>query len=98
MGSASTASIRNTSVRGGAYVRKDFFGKYPELLELVEDMTDEQIRANPARRPRSGKVYNAYKRAVETKAAHGDSGEDDQGLRPWRRRRGTATSRTSRRS
>ena len=56
---------QNFAVRGGAYVRKDFFGKYPELLELVADLTDDQL----ARLPRGGhdpvKVYNAYKRAVE---------------------------------
>ena len=40
--------------KGGAYIRKDFFGKYPELLELVEDMTDEQIAQPASRRPRSG--------------------------------------------
>ncbi|QTD43802.1 pyruvate dehydrogenase (acetyl-transferring), homodimeric type [Ottowia testudinis] len=27
----------------GAYVRKHFFGKYPETLKLVEHMTDEEI-------------------------------------------------------
>ena len=27
----------------GAYVRKHFFGKYPELLELVANMTDDDI-------------------------------------------------------
>ena len=51
--------------RGGAYVRKEFFGKYPELLKLVEHLSDEQI----GRLRRGGhdpvKVYNAYKRAVE---------------------------------
>ncbi len=31
--------------KGGAYLRKHFFGKYPELLELVKDMTDEQLGA-----------------------------------------------------
>ncbi|MGE5570409.1 MAG: pyruvate dehydrogenase (acetyl-transferring), homodimeric type [Rhodospirillales bacterium] len=55
------------AARDGAYVRKEFFGKYPELLELVADMTDEQL----ARLRRGGhdpqKVYNAYKRAVEHK-------------------------------
>lgn len=55
---------QNYKARGGAYVRKEFFGKYPELLELVKDMTDEQI----AKLPRGGhdplKVYNAYMRAV----------------------------------
>ena len=29
--------------KGGAYVRKEFFGRYPETAALVEDMTDEQI-------------------------------------------------------
>ena len=29
--------------KGGAYVRKEFFGRYPETAKLVEDMTDEQI-------------------------------------------------------
>ena len=29
--------------KGGAYVRKEFFGRYPETAKLVEDMTDEQM-------------------------------------------------------
>jgi pyruvate dehydrogenase E1 component len=53
--------------KGGAYLRQHFFGKYPELLELVKDYTDEQL----GRLHRGGhdplKVYNAYKRAVEHK-------------------------------
>jgi pyruvate dehydrogenase E1 component len=56
---------QNFKARGGAYVRKEFFGKYPELLELVEDKSDDEL----ARLARGGhdpaKVYNAYKRAVE---------------------------------
>jgi pyruvate dehydrogenase E1 component len=51
--------------KDGAYIRKEFFGKYPETLALVEDMTDEQI----FRLPRGGldpqKVYNAYYQAVQ---------------------------------
>ncbi|MDQ2711002.1 MAG: pyruvate dehydrogenase (acetyl-transferring), homodimeric type [Acidobacteriota bacterium] len=58
---------QNFKARGGAYTRKEFFGKYPELLKLVEDKTDEQI----AKLPRGGhdpvKMYNAYKRANEHK-------------------------------
>jgi len=50
---------------GGEVVRKEFFGEYPELLEMVEDFSDEQI----ARLRRGGhdpqKVYNAYIQAVE---------------------------------
>ena len=29
--------------RDGAYVREHFFGKYPELLDMVADMTDDDI-------------------------------------------------------
>jgi pyruvate dehydrogenase E1 component len=56
---------QNLAVKGGSYVRKEFFGKYPELVELVKDLSDDQL----ARLPRGGhdplKVYNAYRRAVE---------------------------------
>jgi len=31
-------------VEDGAYVREKFFGKYPELLKLVENHTDESLR------------------------------------------------------
>ena len=51
--------------RDGAYVRKHFFGKYPELAEMVANMTDDDIwRLN-----RGGhdphKVYAAYAAAVK---------------------------------
>ncbi len=53
--------------KGGAYTREYFFGKYPELKEMVADMSDEDIwRLN-----RGGhdphKVYAAYAEAVEHK-------------------------------
>jgi pyruvate dehydrogenase E1 component len=51
--------------KGGEYIRREFFGKYPELLALVSDMSDDELH----RLSRGGhdpqKVYNAYKRAVE---------------------------------
>jgi pyruvate dehydrogenase E1 component len=51
-------------VRGGAYTREHFFGKYPELAEMVATMGDDDIwRLN-----RGGhdphKVYAAYAEAV----------------------------------
>src|SRR5580698_4684266 len=49
----------------GAYVRKEFFGKYPELLKLVEHMTDDEIWALRRGGHDPIKVYNAYKRAVD---------------------------------
>ena len=53
--------------KGGAYVRQEFFGKYPELLELVSDMTDDEIFALHRGGHDPAKVYNAYKRAIEHK-------------------------------
>jgi pyruvate dehydrogenase E1 component len=51
--------------KGGAYVRKEFFGRYPETAKLVEDMTDEQIGNLHRGGHDAYKVYNAYKAAVE---------------------------------
>ena len=51
--------------KGGAYVRQEFFGKYPALLELVKDMTNDEIYALHRGGHDPAKVYNAYKRAVE---------------------------------
>jgi len=53
--------------KGGKYVRDKFFGKYPELKQLVSNLTDEDIwRLN-----RGGhdphKVYAAYDAAVKHK-------------------------------
>src|SRR5690606_30175571 len=53
------------TVESGDYIRKDFFGKDPRLLKLVEHLSDEQLQ----RLRRGGhdpeKVYAAYKAAVE---------------------------------
>jgi len=49
----------------GAYLRKEFFGKYPELLALVEDMTDDELWNLRRGGHDPIKVYNAYKRAAE---------------------------------
>ena len=53
------------SVEPGSYTRKHFFGKYPELLELVSHLTDEQIHKLLRGGHDSRKVYAAYKAAVE---------------------------------
>jgi pyruvate dehydrogenase E1 component len=52
------------SVEPGSYTRKHFFGKYPELLELVNHLTDEQISKllRGGHDPR--KMYAAYQAAV----------------------------------
>lgn len=58
---------QNFKAKGGAYTRDNFFGKYPELKEMVANMSDDDIwRLN-----RGGhdpvKVYAAYDKAVKTK-------------------------------
>src|SRR5207247_1504925 len=55
------------SVEPGSYTRKHFFGKYPELLELVNHLSDEQIHKLLRGGHDSRKVYAAYKAAVEHK-------------------------------
>ena len=51
--------------QSGAYVREHFFGKYPELLELVADLSDDEIWALH-RGATIRKVYAAYHQAVHT--------------------------------
>ncbi|HEY3762360.1 MAG TPA: pyruvate dehydrogenase (acetyl-transferring), homodimeric type [Verrucomicrobiae bacterium] len=55
------------SVEPGSYTRKHFFGKYPELLELVNHLTDDQIRKLLRGGHDTRKVYTAYKAAFEHK-------------------------------
>jgi pyruvate dehydrogenase E1 component len=55
------------SVEPGSYTRKHFFGKYPELLRLVDHLTDDQIRKLLRGGHDTRKVYAAYKAAVEHK-------------------------------
>ena len=67
MDEAVDGEYQNYKSHDGGYTRKHFFGKYPELLKLVEDMTDEDIfRLN-----RGGhdpyKVYAAYAAASKHK-------------------------------
>lgn len=53
--------------KDGAYVRKHFFGKYPETAALVADMTDEEIFALKRGGHEPSKIYAAFKNAQDTK-------------------------------
>ncbi len=53
--------------KDGAFLRSHFFGKYPELLELVKDYSDEQLLRLHRGGHDPAKIYNAYKRAMEHK-------------------------------
>ncbi len=46
--------------KDGAYVRKHFFGKYPELLAMVEHMTDDEIYGLDRGGHDPYKVFQAY--------------------------------------
>jgi pyruvate dehydrogenase E1 component len=52
--------------KDGAYVREKFFGKYPELLEMVAGMTDDEIWALNRGGHDANKIYAAYSAAVRT--------------------------------
>ncbi|MBV9092567.1 MAG: pyruvate dehydrogenase (acetyl-transferring), homodimeric type [Streptosporangiaceae bacterium] len=51
--------------KNGAYVRQHFFARYPELLDMVADMSDEEIWALNRGGHDPVKVYAAYRAAVE---------------------------------
>ena len=53
--------------KGGAYVREKFFGKYPELKDLVANMTDADIWKLNRGGHDPHKVYSAYHAAVQCK-------------------------------
>ncbi|RMF62181.1 MAG: pyruvate dehydrogenase (acetyl-transferring), homodimeric type [Calditrichaeota bacterium] len=55
------------TVESGDYIRRDFFGKYPELLKMVENYTDHQLQKLRRGGHDPEKVYAAYKAAVEHK-------------------------------
>ncbi|HWB98091.1 MAG TPA: pyruvate dehydrogenase (acetyl-transferring), homodimeric type [Bryobacteraceae bacterium] len=52
--------------KDGSYFRQHFFGKYPELLDLVSHLSDEHLLKLRRGGHDPQKVYNAYKAAVET--------------------------------
>ena len=64
MDEAVDGEYQNFKAKGGAYTREHFFGKYPELKEMVANMSDQDIwRLN-----RGGhdphKIFAAYHQAV----------------------------------
>ncbi|MSR65783.1 MAG: pyruvate dehydrogenase (acetyl-transferring), homodimeric type [Pedosphaera sp.] len=54
-------------VEPGSYVRKHFFGRYPELLKLVTHLTDAQLHKLMRGGHDTRKMYAAYKAATEHK-------------------------------
>jgi len=56
-------------VESGKYIREHFFGTDPRLLELVKDLSDEQLEKLKRGGHDSEKVYAAYKNAIENKGS-----------------------------
>ncbi|MHB2150578.1 pyruvate dehydrogenase (acetyl-transferring), homodimeric type [Calditrichota bacterium LG25] len=69
MGEVVDGEYQNYVVRGGAYLRKHFWGKYPQLLKLVEHLSDEQLAKLRLGGHDPEKVYAAYQAAVNHKGA-----------------------------
>ncbi len=69
MEEAVDGEYQNYAVRPGSWTREQFFGKYPELLKLVEGLTDEQIKKLRRGGHDPVKVYAAYREAVEHKGS-----------------------------
>jgi pyruvate dehydrogenase E1 component len=67
MGEVVDGEYQRLSVSDGAYLRQHFFGKYPELLDLVKHLSDDQLKKLKLGGHDPEKVYNAYKAATETK-------------------------------
>jgi pyruvate dehydrogenase E1 component len=66
MGEVVDGEMQTYVTRDGAYIRKNFFGKYPELLDLVSHLSDDELFKLHRGGHDPRKVYNAYKMAVET--------------------------------
>jgi len=65
LGEVVDGQFQKYCVSPGSYIRRDFFGKYPELLEAVSHLTDVQLQKMTRGGHDSRKVYAAYKRAME---------------------------------
>jgi len=57
--------LQNCKFNGGAYTREHFFGKFPETLELVKDLSDNDIMYLNRGGHDPYKVYAAYAAACE---------------------------------
>jgi len=58
---------QNFKAKGGAYTREHFFGKYPELKEMVANMSDDDIWMLNRGGHDPLKVFNAYQAAMTHK-------------------------------
>lgn len=57
--------FQNFEAKDGAYIREKFFGKYPELKQLVADMSDDQLKKLTSGGHDRQKLYAAYSAAIK---------------------------------
>jgi pyruvate dehydrogenase E1 component len=69
MGEVVDGQYQKYVVEDGAYIREDFFGKFPELTEMVEHLSDEQLKKLNRGGHDPEKVFAAYSNAVNHKGA-----------------------------
>ncbi len=67
MGEVVDGQYQKYTVSSGEYIRKDFFGKDPKLLELVKDLSDDQLRKLKRGGHDPAKVFAAYQAALDYK-------------------------------
>src|SRR5687768_5552083 len=67
MGEVVDGEYQKYAVENGAYVRQHFYGVDPRLLDMVKHLSDEQLKKLSLGGHDPVKVYNSFKRAVETK-------------------------------
>jgi pyruvate dehydrogenase E1 component len=69
MGETVDGESQKYSTESGDYIREHFFGKYPELLDLVKHLTDDQLTRLRMGGHDPEKVYAAYHAAVTHKGS-----------------------------
>ncbi len=67
MGEVVDGQYQKYTASSGSYIRDHFFGRYPELLELVKNYSDEKLLNMRRGGHDPEKVYAAFKAAVEHK-------------------------------
>jgi len=69
MGEVVDGQYQKYTVSSAEYIRKDFFGTHPKLLELAKGLSDEEVQKIRRGGHDPAKVYAAYKAATEFKGA-----------------------------
>jgi pyruvate dehydrogenase E1 component len=69
MGEVVDGQYQKYVVEGGDYIRRDFFGAHPQLLEMASHLSDEQLQKMRRGGHDPEKVYAAYKAAMDHKGS-----------------------------